>query len=108
MEFVSYEEFSKLDLRVGQVLSAKRIEGTQKLLLLEVDLGSEKRQLVAGIAEQYKPEDLVGKQIVVVANLQPKKIRGYWSQGMLLAADVDGKPVLLVPDKPVPPGSKVL
>ena len=108
MEFVSYEEFSKLDLRVGQVLSAKRIEGTQKLLLLEVDLGSGKRQLVAGIAEQYKPEDLVGKQIVVVANLQPKKIRGYWSQGMLLAADVDGKPVLLVPDKPVPPGSKVL
>ncbi|HDM92132.1 MAG TPA: methionine--tRNA ligase subunit beta [Candidatus Korarchaeota archaeon] len=108
MEFVSYEEFSKLDLRVGQVLSAKRIEGTQKLLLLEVDLGSEKKQLVAGIAEQYKPEDLVGKQIVVVANLQPKKIRGYWSQGMLLAADVDGKPVLLVPDKPVPPGSKVL
>lgn len=108
MEFISYEEFSKMDLRVGQVLSARKIEGTQKLLLLEVDLGSEKRQLVAGIAEQYDPEDLVGKQIVVIANLQPKKIRGYWSQGMLLAADVDGEPVLLVPDRPVPPGSKVL
>ena len=104
MEFISYEEFSKMDLRVGQVLSARKIEGTQKLLLLE----SEKRQLVAGIAEQYNPEDLVGKQIVVIANLQPKKIRGYWSQGMLLAADVDGEPVLLVPDRPVPPGSKVL
>lgn len=108
MGFISYEDFSKMDLRVGQVLSARKIEGTQKLLLLEVDLGSEKRQLVAGIAEQYSPEDLVGKQIVVIANLQPKKIRGYWSQGMLLAADVNGKPILLVPDRPVPPGSKVL
>lgn len=108
MEFVSYQDFSKLDLRVAQILSAKKVERADKLLVLEIDLGGEKRQIVAGIAEYYSPEELVGTQIVVVANLQPRKIRGLWSQGMLLAADVDGRPVLLRPDKPVPPGSKVL
>lgn len=70
-------------------------------------MGTEKRQLVAGIGDVYKPEKLVGKQIIVVANLKPKVIRGVVSQGMLLAADVNGKPVLLTVDRPVPPGTKV-
>jgi len=108
MELVSYQDFSKLDLRVAQITSAKRVEGADKLLVLEIDLGGEKRQIVAGIAQYYSSDELVGTQIVVVANLQPKKIRGLWSQGMLLAADVDGRPVLLRPDRQVPPGSKVL
>ena len=106
-ETISFEEFKRLDLRVGKILKVEKIKGTRKLYLLEVDLGSEKRQLVAGLAEYYTPEELLGKEIVVVANLEPKKIRGYWSQGMLLAADVDGKPVILVPEKEVPPGSKI-
>ncbi|MCD6531648.1 methionine--tRNA ligase, partial [bacterium] len=77
------------------------------LLLLEVDIGTEKRNLVAGLAQWYKPEELVGKHIIVVANLKPAKIRGYESQGMLLAAD-DGKTVsVLTVDREVPPGSRV-
>jgi len=72
-----------------------------------VDLGDEKRQLVAGIAKYYKLEDLIGKEIVVVANLEPKKLMGIESQGMLLAANVDGKPVILIPEKEVPPGTIV-
>ena len=104
---IDISEFQRIDLRVGKIEKAERIPGTKKLLRLEVNLGSEKRQLVAGIAEVYTPEELVGKYIVVVANLKPKIIRGYISQGMLLAADVDGKPVLLTVDKPVPPGTKI-
>ncbi len=107
MNYVDIDVFKKIDLRVAKVERAERVEGTQKLLKLVVDLGSEKRQLIAGIAEVYSPEDLVGRQIVVVANLKPKKIRGEWSQGMLLAAVVDGKPVLLTVDREVPPGSKI-
>lgn len=104
---VSFEEFKRLDLRVGRVVSARRIEGTRRLILLDVDMGSEVRQLVAGIAEYYDPEALVGKEIVVVANLEPKKVRGYESRGMLLAAVVDGRPVLIAPDEDVPPGTRV-
>ena len=107
MDYVDFEAFKKIDLRVAKVEKAERVEGTHKLLKLVVDLGSEKRQLIAGIAEVYSPEDLVGRQIVVVANLKPKKIRGEWSQGMLLAAVVDGKPALLTVDREVPPGSKI-
>jgi len=107
MENINFEEFQKIDLRIGKVIEAERIEGTDKLLKLKVDLGEEKRQLVAGIAKFYQPEDLIGKEIVVVANLEPKIFRGIESQGMLLAADVEGKPVFLKPDEEVPPGTKV-
>ncbi len=100
-------DFEKLDLRTGKVISAERVEGTRKLVKLEVDIGDEKRQLVAGIAEFYKTEELIGKTIIVLANLEPKVIRGLVSQGMLLAAIVDNEPVLLTTDKPVPPGSKI-
>ncbi len=107
MENINFEEFQKIDLRVGKIIEAERIEGTDKLLKLKVDLGEEKRQLVAGIAKFYQPEDLIGKEIVVVVNLEPKTFRGIESQGMLLAADVEGKPVILKPDKEVPPGTKI-
>ena len=107
MENINFEEFQKIDLRIGKIIEAEKIEGTDKLLKLKVDLGEEKRQLVAGIAKFYQPEDLIGKEIVVVANLEPKNLRGVESQGMLLAADVEGKPVLLKPDQEVPPGTKI-
>jgi len=107
MENINFEEFQKIDLRVGKIIEAEKIEGTDKLLKLKVDLGEEERQLVAGIAKFYQPEDLIGKEIVVVANLEPKTLRGVESQGMLLAADVEGKPVLLKPDQEVPPGTKI-
>ena len=107
MENINFEEFQKIDLRIGKIIEAEKIEGADKLLKLKVDLGEEKRQLVAGIAKFYQPEDLIGKEIVVVANLEPKILRGVESQGMLLAADVEGKPVLLKPDQEVPPGTKI-
>jgi methionine--tRNA ligase beta chain len=104
---IKFEEFQKIDLRVGKILEVKKVEGSEKLLKLIVDLGNEKKQLVAGIAKYYKTEDLIGKEIVVIANLEPKKIMGIESQGMLLAADVNGEPVILIPEKEVPPGTKI-
>jgi len=106
-ETISFSEFQKLDIRIGRILEAERVEGTRNLIRLEVDIGKEKRQLVAGVARWYKPEELEGKLIVVLANLEPKKIRGIESQGMLLAADVNGRPVLLTVEEEVPPGTKV-
>jgi methionyl-tRNA synthetase len=104
---VSFEEFSKFDLRVAEVKEAERVKGADKLLKLKIDIGSEKREIVAGIAEQYSPEEMVGKKIVVVTNLKPAKIRGIESKGMLLAAK-DGKILSLVcVDKDVKSGSKV-
>jgi methionine--tRNA ligase beta chain len=104
---ISFEDFQKIDLRVAKIIKAEKIEGSEKLLKLEVNLGKEVRQIIAGIAKFYKPEDLVGKEIVVVANLEPKKLMGIESQGMLLAAEKDGEPVILVPEKEVPPGTKI-
>jgi len=104
---ISFEEFQKIDLRVGKIVEAEKVEGADKLLKLKVDLGTEKRQLVAGIAKFYQPKDLIGREIVVVVNLEPKTLIGIESQGMLLAADFEGKPVLLKPDAKVPPGTKI-
>ena len=105
---ITIEEFARLDIRIGKVLKAERIPGSRKLLRLEVDLGEgEPRQLVAGLAGFYEPDELVGMNIVVLANLKPKKIMGVESRGMLLAADVDGRPVLLTVEEDVPPGTKV-
>jgi methionine--tRNA ligase beta chain len=104
---ISFEDFQKIELKVAKIIEAEKIEKSEKLLKLIVDLGDERRQLVAGIAKYYKLEDLIGKEIVVVANLEPKKLMGIESQGMLLAANVDGKPVILIPEKEVPPGTKV-
>ncbi|MEZ0248960.1 MAG: methionine--tRNA ligase subunit beta [Thermoproteus sp.] len=93
MSLITIDDFKKVDLRVGKIVEASRIEGSRKLIRILVDLGSEKRQVVAGLAERYKPEDLIGKYVVVVANLQSRKLMGYESQGMLLATC--DKPTLL-------------
>ena len=94
---IAIEDFVKLDLRVGTVVEAERVKKTDKLLRLMVDLGFEKRQVVAGIAEVYEPEKLIGRQVVVVANLKARKLRGLESNGMIVAASVgpDDRPVLV-------------
>jgi len=107
MAEITYDEFAKVDLRVARVLEATRVEGTQKLLRLVIDLGTEQRQIVAGIAQDYAPEQLVGKTIVVVANLAPRKVRGIESKGMLLAAVEGATLQLITTDRPSTPGTKV-
>src|SRR5262249_39232795 len=93
---ITIDDFSKVDLRVATVLEAERVKGADKLLRLVVDLGFEKRQILAGIALAYQPESLVGRKVVIVANLQPRKLRGLESNGMIVAASIgpDDKPVL--------------
>jgi methionyl-tRNA synthetase len=104
---VSLRDFQKLNLRVGEIVSAERVPDTEKLLKLEVKIGEEKRTLVAGIADQYSPAELEGKHIVVLMNLEPAKFKDLISDGMLLAADDNGKVSLLTLDRPVKSGSKV-
>jgi len=94
-QYITIDDFAKVELRVAQILVAERIPKADKLLRLEVDLGYEKRQILAGIAQYYEPEALVGRKIIIVANLAPRKMRGLMSNGMLLAASLeDGAPVL--------------
>lgn len=104
---ITFDDFKKLEIRIGKVLSAKKVKGTDKLMKLEVDLGTEKRQLVAGIAEFFKPDYLIGKELPVLMNLEARTFKGIESQGMILAIDVSGEPILLHPEKEVPPGSIV-
>lgn len=105
---ISFEDFKKIDLRVAKILFAEEVPETDKLLKLEIDLGDEKRQIVSGIKENYEPKDLIGKEIIVIANLEPRTLKGTESQGMLLAAhDEGGAPVLLGTWKEVQPGSKI-
>jgi len=104
---IDISEFAKIDLRVAEILSAEQVEGADKLLKINITLGNEKRQIVAGIAQHYKPEELVGKKVVVVANLKPAKIRGVESRGMLLAASDENTISILTPLKDVSVGSKV-
>lgn len=103
---VTYEEFSRLDLRVARVLEAVAVENSNKLLRLQVDIGTEKRQIVAGIAKSYRPEDLVGKNIIIIANMDYRKLAGQESQGMLLAAG-EAEIVLLTTEKDIIPGTKI-
>ncbi|MCC6485266.1 MAG: methionine--tRNA ligase [Armatimonadetes bacterium] len=105
---ISFEEFKKLDIRVARIVSAEKVQGADKLFHLSVDAGEGKlRSVVAGIAEFYDPAELAGKTVVLLANLAPAKIRGVESQGMLLAADTDGRAILLQPDAQAPPGARV-
>jgi methionyl-tRNA synthetase len=105
---IAIDAFAQVDLRVGKVLEAEAVPKSTKLLKLQVEVGSERRQVVAGIAQHYRPEDLVGKSIVVVFNLQPAKLMGQESQGMLLAAsDPAGKLVVLSPAAEISSGSVV-
>lgn len=105
---ISYNDFQRIDLRVAKILEAERIEGSEKLLKLQVDLGEEKRQIIAGIGKVYTPENLIGRQIMVIVNLEPRVLFGEESNGMLLAAsDEEGNPVLLIPDSEIFPGAKI-
>ena len=105
---ITIDDFAKIDLRVAQVKVAEHVKGADKLLRLEVDLGDHTRQILAGIALAYEPEQLVGRKIVVVTNLPPRKMRGLESQGMLLAASLEGgKPVLAGFLEDVPLGAKL-
>ena len=106
-KMIAYEDFKKLDIRVAIVESIEKVPKADKLYKISVDLGGEKRTLVAGLAEHYKPNELKGKKIVMLANLEPRKLRGITSEGMLLAA-VEGEIVsVLTPDKNIPPGAKI-
>jgi methionyl-tRNA synthetase len=105
---ISIDDFAKVELRVAQVKTAERVKGADKLLRIEVDLGTEVRQLVAGIAEAYEPESLIGRKVVIVANLAPRKLRGLESNGMIVAASPEGgKPVLASFLEDVPVGTRL-
>ena len=108
-KYISLSEFKGIDLKVAKIIEAEKIENSEKLLRLKIDLGAEERQLVAGIARNYQEQDLIGKEIIVITNLEPRKILGIESQGMLLAArDIKtDKIVLLTPDKDITPGSLI-
>jgi methionine--tRNA ligase beta chain len=109
IKLIEYTDFSKIDLRVAKILEVEEIEGADKLYKLTIDIGSEKRTICAGIKEYYSKEDLAGKQIIVVANLKPRKLRGIESQGMLLAASNSDhtKISLIMPDSEIEVGSVV-
>jgi methionyl-tRNA synthetase len=104
---IDISEFARVQLRAAKVTAAEKVEGSKKLIKLQVDLGGESRQVVAGIAESYAPEALVGKTVVLVANLKPAKLMGVESNGMVLAGSVDGKAVLCSFDAEVAPETKV-
>jgi tRNA-binding protein len=106
---IQYDDFAKLELRVATVIECTPHPNADKLLVLQIDLGTERRQICAGLRQHYPPEQLVGNQIVVVANLAPRQMRGQVSQGMLLAASdaAGGKVIVVSPSDLVPPGSKV-
>ncbi len=104
---VNLEDFKKLEIRIGKIVTAEKVENADRLLKLEVDFGEFKRQIVSGIAEFYKPEDLIGKECPFIVNLEPRTFMGVESQGMLMATGVDGAAVLMHPDKEVPVGSLI-
>ena len=107
-EKISIDDFAKVELRVGLVKVAERVPKADKLLRLEIDIGSEVRQVLAGIAEAYAPETLIGRKVVIVANLAPRKLRGMESNGMIVAASLDGgKPVLAGFLEDVPVGARL-
>ena len=104
---ICFEEFGKVQLRTARVLEAEKVPKADKLLKLQIDLGSETRQIVAGIAEYYSPEDIIGKNLVIVSNLKPATIRGVESNGMLLAAKSGKKLVLVTTDDDIAPGADI-
>ena len=107
MEEISYEDFLKLDLRVAKIKSTEKIPGKTRIIKGVISLGEENRDVIIGGAEFYDPEELVGRLVIVVANLEAKKIAGVESNAMLLAADLDDKPFWLSVDSSVPPGTKI-
>ena len=104
---ITYDDFKKIELRVAKILEAERVDGSEKLLKLELDLSGESRQIIAGIGKNYEPEKIIGKEIIIIANLEPKQLMGLESNGMLLAADSANGPVILMPEKEVEPGASI-
>ena len=107
MPNITYDDFAKLDIRIAKILGTEKIPGKSKIIKGIIDLGEEKRDVIIGGAEYYQPEDLVGKIVVVIANLEPRKIAGFESNAMLLAADVNDKPFWLTVSEDVPLGTKI-
>jgi len=107
MPSVSYDDFAKLDLRVAKIISIEKIPKKTRIVKGSIDLGNETRDVIIGGAEFYKPEELVDKLVIVIANLEPKKLFGIESNTMLLAADVDNKPYWLTVTEDIPLGSKI-
>ena len=107
MSNITYDDFAKLDIRIAKILSTEKIPGKSKIIKGIIDLGEEKREVIIGGAEYYQPEALVGKTVVVIANLEPRKIAGFESNAMLLAADVNDKPFWLTVNEDVPLGTKI-
>jgi methionyl-tRNA synthetase len=102
---ISIEDFARIQMRVGQVLEAEKVEGSRKLMKLKVDIGTEVRQVVAGIAEAYDAASLLNRKVVIVANLKPARLMGIESNGMVVAASIGGKPVLATFAEDVPNGA---
>ncbi len=107
MSHVSYDDFAKLDIRVAKIISTELIPGKTRIIKGIIDLGNEKRNVIIGGAQYYKPEDIIGKIVIVIANLEPKTMAGVESNAMLLAADVDDKPFWLTVNEDVPLGSPI-
>jgi len=104
---VSFEDFSKMDLRIGKIMKAESVPQSRNLIKLTIDIGGESRQAVAGIAQYYSPKELEGKQVAVITNLQPKRMFGIESNVMILAAEDEKTVSMLLPDRPVKVGSKI-
>ena len=107
MTSVTYDDFARLDIRVARIISTESIPGKTKIVKGSISLGDETRDVIIGGAQYYQPEDLMGKIVIVIANLEPKMLAGIQSNAMLLAADVDGKPFWLTVNGDVPPGSPI-
>ncbi len=107
MTHVTYDDFSKLDMRVAKIILVEKIPGKSKIVKGTIDLGEEKREVIIGGAEYYTPEELVNKKVIVIANLEPRKIAGIESNAMLLAADLNDKPFWLTVNEDVPLGTKI-
>lgn len=104
----TFDDFKKLDIRIGKVVSVEKVPDADKLLKFVFDLGNEQRQVIAGMAEFFPdPSVLIGKEMPILVNIEPRFFRGHTSHGMIVAADVDGKPIFLHPETEVPPGSIV-
>lgn len=104
---INFDDFKKVEIKIGKILAAEKVAGSEKLLKLEIDLGVEKKQIVAGIGNTYEPDFLIGKELPIVCNLEPRMLMGLESQGMILAADSGEGPVIMFPEREVPPGSEV-
>ncbi len=104
---INFDDFKKVDLKVGKVIQAEKVEKSDKLLKLIVDIGEEERQVLSGIAQSYNPEDLINKKVILVANLEPRSIMGFESKGMVLAVGTENGIVLISPEKETDSGLQV-